>query len=73
MTRPVSPAWWNAPVASWNGPVTSTPRPASSLPACSMSDAIRCSPCTVPGSASVRPSPKMIEQAEPGGVTWMIR
>ena len=57
---------------SWISPV-STPRPASSSRAATMSATTSCIPTTEPGAASVIPVPIVIEQAEPGGVSWMNR
>lgn len=52
--------------------LTSTPRPASSSWARWMSATTICRDA-VPGGTSLSPSPKAIEQAEPGGVIWTKR
>jgi hypothetical protein len=53
--------------------LTSTPRPTSSSRAATMSVTTRCVPRYVPGAASVRPTPIVSEQADPGGVICTTR
>ena len=67
------PAWWNTPSASWNTSLTSAPWAASSARAASMSFATSCRPSAEPGVAEVIPVPKMIAQADPGGVSCTTR
>ena len=73
MPVPSVSAWWKTPVTSWNTSLTSAPWPASSARAASMSDTTSCRPCAEPGAAEVTPVPKMIEHAEPGGVSCTTR
>ena len=47
---------------------TWTPRPASSARAAATSDTTICRPCAGPGSWVEMPTPKAMEQADPGGV-----